>query len=243
MRVLPAVVYAGASRSIRCVAGSADGVRHAVGVPGCVAARRGLRQITPPTARRVEITPPTGESRHYLRELVRHGATVVSGLAQGVDTIAHTTAMIEGRTIAVIGTPLDDVFPRQNAALQAHIASQDLVVSEFAPGSRVSKGNFPRRNRTMALIADASVIVEAGDGSGTLSHGWEALRIGRPLFFLRSLLDAELEWPRKMMTYGARALPSLDELLAALPCDDIRRARSVPGPGEGSADDVEMPLP
>ena len=65
MRVLPAVVYAGASRSIRCVAGSADGVRHAVSVPGCVAARRGLRQITPPVARWVEITPPTGESRHY----------------------------------------------------------------------------------------------------------------------------------------------------------------------------------
>ena len=163
-------------------------------------------------------------ARRLARELVANGVIVVSGLAEGVDTIAHTTAMSDGRTIAVFGTPLDDVFPRQNAALQAQIAQRDLVVSEFAPGSKVSKGNFPRRNRTMALIADASVIVEAGDGSGTLSQGWEALRLGRPLFFLQSLLDTDLEWPREMMTYGARALSDLDELLAILPRDDIRRA-------------------
>lgn len=173
---------------------------------------------------------PTDEgarrARRLVRELVRHGATIVSGLAQGVDTIAHTTAMIEGRTIAVIGTPLADVFPRQNAALQARIASHDLVVSEFAPGSKVSKGNFPRRNRTMALIADASVIVEAGDGSGTLSQGWEALRLGRPLFFLRSLLDANLQWPQEMMKYGAQVLSNTEDLLELLPRDDVHAAAS-----------------
>lgn len=77
---------------------------------------------------------------------------------------------------------MNEVFPAANAALQRKIATEHLVVSEFAPGSAVARGNLPRRNRTMALIADASVIVEAGEGSGTLSHGWEALRLGRPLF-------------------------------------------------------------
>lgn len=171
---------------------------------------------------------PTDEgvkrARRLVRELVKHDAIIVSGLAQGIDTIAHSTAMLEGRTIAVIGTPLDDVFPRQNAMLQQRIATRDLLVSEFAPGTKVAKGNFPRRNRTMALIADASVIIEAGDGSGTLSQGWEALRLGRPLFFLRSLLEADLKWPQEMVKYGAQVLSKTEDLLELLPRDDVHAA-------------------
>lgn len=170
---------------------------------------------------------PEGErrARRLVKELVAHGAIVVSGLAQGIDTIAHTqTLALDGRTIAVIGTPIDDVFPKANAALQRQIGEQHLVVSEFAPGSSVSKGNFPRRNRTMALIADASVIVEAGEGSGTLSQGWEALRLGRPLFLLKSLVESGLTWPREMIDHGAFVLAGMDELLRVLPTDGIREA-------------------
>jgi DNA processing protein len=177
----------------------------------------GTRQPSPDGIRR---------ARRLVRELVEEGVIVVSGLAQGVDTIAHTTAMISGRTIAVLGTPINQVFPKQNAALQEQIAQRDLVVSEFHPLSKVAKGNFPRRNRTMALIADASVIVEAGDGSGTLSQGWEALRLGRPLFFLQSLLDAGLTWPAEMMKYGAQVLTETRELTALLPRDDVDAAAS-----------------
>jgi DNA processing protein len=152
---------------------------------------------------------------------------VVSGLALGVDTLAHSqTIELGGRTIAVLGTPLDQVFPRQNEALQRFISREHLVVSEFAPGVVVSRGNFPRRNRTMALIADASVIIEAGDGSGTLSQGWEALRLGRPLFLLQSLLEADLKWPREMLDYGASVLTHVDDLMKVLPGDDIRDAVS-----------------
>lgn len=164
-------------------------------------------------------------ARRLVKSVVAEGAIVVSGLAQGVDTIAHTEAMAQGgRTIAVVGTPLNEVFPAANAALQRKIATEHLVVSEFAPGSAVARGNFPRRNRTMALIADASVIVEAGEGSGTLSQGWEALRLGRPLFLLKSLVDSGLEWPRKMLDHGALVLSGVDDLLRALPTDDIREA-------------------
>lgn len=164
-------------------------------------------------------------ARRLVKSVVAEGAIVVSGLAQGVDTIAHTEAMAQGgRTIAVVGTPLNEVFPAANAALQRKIATEHLVVSEFAPGSAVARGNFPRRNRTMALIADASVIVEAGEGSGTLSQGWEALRLGRPLFLLKSLVESGLEWPRKMLDHGALVLSGVDDLLRALPTDDIREA-------------------
>ena len=70
----------------------------------------------------------------------------------------------------------------------------------------------------MALICEASVIVEAGDGSGSLSHGWEVLRLGRPLFVMASLMDrADLTWPKQMLEYGPMVLREPEELLAQLP--------------------------
>jgi len=131
---------------------------------------------------------PAGRQRasQLVRKLAGEAITVVSGLALGIDTIAHRTAIAAGgRTIAVLGTPLDQYQPRQNAALQNEIGRDHLLVSQFPSGHRVLRSNFPRRNRTMALLCHASVIVEAGESSGTLSQGWEALRLGRPLFLLR----------------------------------------------------------
>jgi DNA processing protein len=166
-------------------------------------------------------------TRRLVKELVKAGAIVVSGLAQGVDTVAHTeTLKLSGRTIAVLGTPLDDVFPKANADLQKRIGEAHLLVSEFAPGSFVAKGNFPRRNRTMALVSDASVIIEAGATSGTVSQGWEAIRLGRPLFLLKSLVDAGLSWPREMVDHGAFVLNEMADLLDVLPTDEIREAVS-----------------
>ncbi len=166
-------------------------------------------------------------TRRLVKELVKVGAVVVSGLAQGIDTVAHTqTIELGGRTIAVLGTPLDDVFPKSNADLQRRIGDEHLLVSEFAPGSAVAKGNFPRRNRTMALVSDASVIIEAGASSGTVSQGWEAIRLGRPLFLLRSLVDAGLPWPREMVDHGAFVLNEMTDLLDVLPTDEIRDAVS-----------------
>lgn len=166
-------------------------------------------------------------TRRVVKELLKAGAVVVSGLAQGVDTIAHTHALdLGGRTIAVLGTPLDDVFPRANASLQQRIGESDLLLSEFAPGSTVARGNFPRRNRTMALVADASVIIEAGATSGTISQGWEAIRLGRPLFLLKSLVDAGFSWPREMIDHGAFVLNDMADLLDVLPTDESREAVS-----------------
>jgi DNA processing protein len=153
--------------------------------------------------------------------LVKHGVIVVSGLAAGIDTAAHETSMeCGGRTIAVLGTPLDECFPKQNSALQARIMREHLAVSQFAPGTAVGKHTFPMRNRTMALIADATVIIEATDKSGTINQGWEALRLGRPLWIAASLFDRPgLTFPGKLAFYGAEALTdaTLPRLLALLP--------------------------
>lgn len=153
--------------------------------------------------------------------LVGRGIVIVSGLAEGIDTAAHTAAINRGgRTIAVLGTPLEQVFPRQNAALQDQIMRDHLVISQFAVGQPVQRKNFPLRNRTMALISDATVIIEAGNTSGSLSQGWEALRLGRPLFLAKSVTeDPSLTWPAEMIHYGADVLSdhAIEEFFDSLP--------------------------
>ena len=153
------------------------------------------------------------------RDLVGHRAVVVSGLAKGIDTAAHRAAIAAGgRTIAVLGTSLDQTYPPENAALQFLIMEQHLVLSQFPPGHPSDRSSFPRRNRTMALLTDAMVIVEAQDRSGSLIAGWEALRLGRRLFIMRSAVENHaLSWPAEMLRYGAEVLARTDDLLEALP--------------------------
>jgi DNA processing protein len=164
------------------------------------------------------------------QSFVRLGAVVVSGLAEGIDTAAHTGAInARGRTIAVLGTSLNEAFPTKNRGLQQRIMREHLALSQFAPGAVVHRYNFPMRNRTMALVSDATVIVEASEKSGSLHQGWEALRLGRPLFILQSALeDAALTWPREFQKYGAQLLAPnrLEELFVDyLP----ERGRGEPG--------------
>jgi DNA processing protein len=160
-------------------------------------------------------------ARDFVLALVRRRIVVVSGLAEGIDTVAHRTAIeAGGRTIAVLGTALDDAFPARNRALQEEIGREHLLVTQFGPGSPSLRTNFPQRNRTMALLTDATVIVEAGESSGTLHQGWEALRLGRPLFLMESLTkDARLSWPAEMVRYGAQVLSrgNLEAVLDAIP--------------------------
>ncbi len=160
-----------------------------------------------------------GSAQKIAKTLVENQVIVVSGLAEGIDTAAHETAIrMNGRTIAVIGTPLDKVFPRKNFDLQQEIMKNHLVVSQFPIGHPTTPKDFVLRNRTMALISDASVIIEAGETSGSLHQGWETLRLGRPLFIWESVVNnKELKWPRKMIEYGAVELSNPIDLLEVLP--------------------------
>ncbi len=153
------------------------------------------------------------------RVLSKRGVVVVSGLAEGIDTMAHRTAIAEGgRTIAVLGTPLDRTYPQKNLDLQKEIMNHHLAISQFPVGYPVQRKNFVMRNRTMALISNASIIVEAGETSGSLHQGWEALRLGRPLFIWKSIAsDPSLNWPKRMMQYGALELNDPKQVLDILP--------------------------
>lgn len=172
----------------------------------------GTRRPSEDGARRAKVVATT---------LVQNGITVVSGLADGIDAIAHRTAIdCGGRTIAVLGGPLDNPYPTKNRALFAEIATHHLGISQFPAGFPIKPENFPIRNRLMALITDATIIVEAGESSGTRHQGWEALRLGRQVFLLENVVnDAKLSWAKEMLQYGAEILRREDmgQLLEDLP--------------------------
>lgn len=153
--------------------------------------------------------------------LIELDITVVSGLALGIDTVAHKTAIEKkGKTIAVVGTPLESVYPAANRDLYSIIEHNHLAVSQFPKGYPFQKKNFPIRNRTMALISDATIIIEATENSGTRHQGWEALRLGRTVYLLENLVnDSNLKWAREMIGYGAQILTrdSFKETLDDIP--------------------------
>lgn len=150
-------------------------------------------------------------TRKLVKALVSDGFTIISGLARGVDTEAHQAAIeAGGRTIAVLGTPLDSTYPPENAELQSMIAREHLVVSQVpieryaAQNPRTNRFFFPERNKTMSALSEATIIVEAGETSGTLVQAREALKQGRSLFILNSAFDDKrLTWPARFEKLGA----------------------------------------
>jgi DNA processing protein len=158
-------------------------------------------------------------ARRLAKELVTAGIVVVSGLARGVDTAAHMAAIeCGGRTIAIIGTPLDKSYPAEHATLQETMYRDHLLISPFREGETTFKSNFPKRNRVMAALSDATVIVEASDTSGTLHQAAECQRLGRWLFIMKAVVDdPELKWPHQFLgKNNVAVLSSTQELIDAI---------------------------
>lgn len=158
-------------------------------------------------------------ARKLARGLAQGGVAVVSGLAAGVDTEALTEAIrCGGRVVGVIGTPLDKAYPRENASLQETIYRDHLLISQFPKGEKTYRSNFPKRNRLMAAISDATVVIEASDTSGTLHQSAECLKLGRWLFIAKSVADdPSLTWPAKFLPYErCVVLESIDDVMSRL---------------------------
>lgn len=172
---------------------------------------------------------PTDEgvrrARKLVKSLVADGVVIVSGLAKGIDTIAHTTAIeCGGKTIAVIGTPICDVYPKENVSLQLRLASDFLVVSQIPTlrylrqDWRTNRLFFPERNVTMSALTAATIIVEAGETSGTLTQARAALAQGRKLFILDSIFrNPALTWPETYAKRGAIRVTDYEQIAEHLP--------------------------
>lgn len=159
-------------------------------------------------------------ARKLVSLLVKDNFGIVSGLAKGVDTVAHETAINAGGfTIAVIGTPLNSTYPQENFSLQRRIAEKYLLISQipvYRYSQQTYKGNrlfFPERNITMSALTEATVIVEAGETSGTLTQARAAIAQGRKLFILDNCFQNQsLTWPRRFEEQGAIRVRDYDDI-------------------------------
>lgn len=138
------------------------------------------------------------QATQIAHHLIQTGYTVVSGLATGIDTAAHTAALNNnGRTLAVIGTGLTRSYPPENHALQRKIAERCAVISQFWPDAPPTKRSFPMRNATMSGIALATVVVEASETSGARTQARLALAHARPVFLTKTLVK-EQPWAQQI---------------------------------------------
>lgn len=157
------------------------------------------------------------------RLLTSEGLTVIAGLASGIDAAAHRAALdAGGRTVAFIGTGITKHYPAANAALQREIASRGLVLSQFYPDAPPTKQTFPMRNATMSGYGLATIVVEAGEFSGTRIQARVAGEHGRPVI-LTSTVVRSTTWGRALVGRpGVHVINSLDQLAQVV--NDIRTA-------------------
>ena len=172
---------------------------------------------------------PTPYGRTVTQDLAAalavNGVTVISGLARGIDGIGHQAALkAGGRTIAVLGSGLDEVYPPEHRNLAEKIAQCGAVVSDYPLGTRPEGRNFPPRNRIISGLSLAVVIVEAGEGSGALITADFAAEQGRELYAVPgSLYSKASRGTHALLLSGARPLTSVDDLLEGLNLDLVAR--------------------
>ncbi len=166
------------------------------------------------------------------REMAHHGVTVVSGMARGIDGVAHRAALdAGGRTIAVLGCGVDRVYPPEHRRLAEDIRSQGALVSDYAPGTPPEGRNFPPRNRIIAGLSLATVVVEAGKRSGALITSDFALEQGREIFAVPgNVIAPQSRGTNRLIQQGAHPLLDPKEILEVLDLTMIteqRQARTV----------------
>ena len=172
----------------------------------------------------------------FAGELAGHGFTVVSGMARGIDTAAHRGALRQGgRTVAVIGSGFNNIYPEENHCLAEKISASGAVVSEFSFDARPLAQNFPRRNRVISGLSLGVLVVEAAQNSGALITADFALEQNREVFALPGKIDAANSFgSNELIKQGAKPVTCVDDILEefSAPADAGRgrRGKAAPGP-------------
>lgn len=141
---------------------------------------------------------------------------IVSGLAMGIDGVAHIQALADGKkTIAVIGTPIDQVYPKEHERLQKLISEKGLVVSRFAPGTEVQRYFFMQRNLLMSQISEGTLIVESTDGGGGIREAEYSAKQGKPVYAMKETYNNRTYlWPRTFK--GLKVVSNASEIIEDL---------------------------
>jgi DNA processing protein len=150
--------------------------------------------------------------------LAHHGLTVVSGLARGVDAVAHEAALkAGGRTIAVLGSGVDVIYPPENRLLAEQVIKQGALISDFPVGTQPEGVNFPPRNRIISGLARATVVIEAGEKSGALITATFAAEQGREVLAVPGTIHApQSKGTNRLIQQGARPLLAMQDVLEAI---------------------------
>jgi DNA processing protein len=174
-------------------------------------------------------------TRQLASTLARAGACIISGLARGVDAAAHRGALeVGGATVAVLGTGLDVCYPKGHAAMQREIGERGLLLSELAPDDAAHRGSFPKRNRIIAALARATIVVEAGVKSGALITATHALEMNRTVAAVPGPIDVpQAQGSNELLRDGAAVIASMADALALLGLTAPIRLHELP---EGTAE-------
>ena len=183
-------------------------------------------------------------AKQFCAHLAKHGMTITSGMALGVDTAAHQGALsVQGKTIAVAGTGLDRVYPARNHDLAHQIAAQGALVSEYLPGTKPLRGHFPRRNRIIAGLSLGVLVVEAALKSGSLITARLANEMGREVFAIPGSIHNPLaRGCHGLIRQGAKLVETAEHIIEELGAQLAELSTSLVEPmaaNKSAAEDIE----
>lgn len=180
-------------------------------------------------------------------DLIKKGLTIVSGMARGIDTIAHKSSLkSKGRTIAILGSGLARIYPPENKNLSEEIAENGIVISEFSMETSPDKYNFPRRNRVISGLSLGTVVIEAGESSGALITADFALEQGREVFAVPgNVISINSKGTNNLIKQGGAKLIEnaddiLNELVLLLPKHIVNKDNQTELPVEMSSEEMKI---
>lgn len=167
---------------------------------------------------------------HLAYDLTQNGVMIISGMARGIDAAAHKGALFandkHGATIAVLGTGVDEIYPKENTELYEQICAQGLVISELSIGTKAQISNFPRRNRIISALSDGVIVAEADLHSGSLITAKLALEQGKEIFAVPgSPAENRAAGPNMLIKQGAVLTESAADVLDVLNLRGTRRIK------------------